>query len=357
MAARGCAALVGLVLAVLVSVPTAADGTTLGVTARLASPAFPSPVSAARGAVAWVAASGSGHRFEVIVRERGHDRALGATSAVGWIDGVKLGTGASGHPIVVYSHCPHSPFAGGTVGNAGTDGCRLWWARLSGGAAHLIAAAPPDTSIGLATDGIVVFAVQPNTARASQPVRVERAQLSGGSAHQIRVPVPDGATIDDISASGALFAFAEAPRSVASDVGLSEIWLDEGAAAPRLIAKISSDDQPIDYSEQFFDGLTVTSSSIYAFLYSQAGLQPPVSSELEQFSLPTLTTTLVPWRASGHLSGDGIVATAFDPSDNRLVVSLFSPESEFGLPSSSCSTRASSAAACPVVESGPVTFG
>jgi hypothetical protein len=345
------------VLAVLVSVATTADGAVLGIAARLASPAFPSPVSAAGGAIAWATASGSGHRFEIVVREGARDRALGATSAVGWIDGVKLGTGASGRPIVVYSHCPHSPFAGGTVGDAGTDGCRLWWARLSGGAAHLIAAAPPDTSMGVATHGAVVFAVQPNTAREAQPARVVRAQLSGGSAHQLQVPDPDGATIDDISASGAQVAFSEAPRSASSKTGLSEIWLDEGAAAPRLIAKISSDDLPIDYSEQFFDGLTVTSSSIYAFLYSQAGLQPPVSSELEQFSLPTLTTALAPWQQSGHLSGDGIEATAFDPSDNRLVVSLFSPESVFDLPSSSCSTRASSAAACPVVESGPVTFG
>ena len=40
-------------------------------------------------------------------------------------------------------------------------------------------------------------------------------------------------------------------------MGASEIWLDNGGAAPQLIAKVVSDDNPIDDSEQFFDGLTL----------------------------------------------------------------------------------------------------
>ncbi|MGA2454778.1 MAG: hypothetical protein ABSG93_14770 [Solirubrobacteraceae bacterium] len=340
------------------SIPVAAaQAEALGVAARLATPAFPSTVSAAGGVIAWASASGSGHRFEIVVRSGGHNRALSATSAVGWIDGVKLGTSASGSAIVVYSRCPHSPFASGRVGSAGTDGCRLWWARLSGGAAHEIAAAPADTSIGAATKGVVAFAVQPNTAHENQPARVETAPLSGGSAHALRVPTPDGAAIDDISASAGQVAFSEAVAPSSSNVGISEIWLDEGATAPQLIAQISSDSNPIDDSEQYFDGVTLSSGFIYAFLYSQAGIVPPVASKLEQIALPGLATSAVSWAPSGSLRNDGINATAFDPSENRLVLDLFSPESEFSSASSTCSTSASSARACPVVQSGPVSFG
>jgi hypothetical protein len=356
MAAHARAVLVGLVLAALVSVPAAASAAALGISARLASPAFPSEVSAAGGAIAWAAASGSGHRFQIVVREGARDRALRATSAMGWIDGVKLGTGASGRPIVVYSHCPHSPFAGARAGSAGTDGCRLWWARLSGGAAQLIAAAPADTSVGAAAKGVVAFAVQPNTAREHQPARIETARLSGGRAHALTVPSPDGATIDDIGSHGEQVVFAESPSSGASDTGLSEVWLDEGTAPPKLIAKVASDSNPIDDSEQFFDGVTVTSGFVYVFLYAEGGIVPPVPSQLEQIALPGLVTGVAAWAPGGALSGNGIQASAFDPSDDRLILSLFSPQSEFDLPSSSCSTRTNSAKACPVVESGAVAF-
>ncbi len=358
MADRARGALLGALLAVAVGMPVAAaHAAALGIAARLAAPAFPSSVSATGGVIAWASASGSSHRFEIVVREAGRDRALSATSAVGWIDGIKLGTGASGRSVVVYSHCPHSPYANAKAGSAGTDGCRLWWARLSGGAAHLLAAAPADTSVGVATHGEVVFAVQPNTGRERQPASVERAQLTGGSATALRVPSPDGATIDDISANGEQVAFSEAPSSGASSTGVSEIWLDDGSAAPELIARVSSDDNPIDDSEQFFDGLTVTPEFVYAFMYSQSGIVPPVASELERISLPGLATALAPFEPIGSLSSDGIDATAFDPSDNRLVLSLFSPLSDFSTPSGACSTRASSSTACPVVQSGTVAFG
>ncbi len=358
MVLRARAAFVGVVLAVAAGVPAAvAQGAALGVAERLATPAFPSAVSAARGVIAWAAASGSGHRFEIVVREAGRDHALSSTSAAGWIDAIKLGTGASGRPIVVYSRCPYSPFASGSAGHAGTDGCRLWWARLSGGAAQLIAAAPADTSIGVATHGVVVFAVQHSTAREMQPVRIERAQLTGKSAVALRVPTPDGATIDDMSANGEQVAFSESPDEGVSQTGLSEVWLDEGTAAPKMIAKVSSDANSIDDSEQFFDGLTVTGEFVYAFLYSQSGIVPPVASQLERIALPGLETALAPWEPAGSLSSDGIEATAFDPSDNRLVLSLFSPQSEFSRPSDTCSTRPSSSSACPVVQSGTVAFG
>ncbi len=349
----------GLVLALmLLSLsPAGAQAASVGLSARLAAPTFPSSVSAAGGVVAWASASGSGHRFEIVVRSGGRDRALTATSAVGWIDGVKLGTGAGGETIVVYSRCPHSPFAGGSVGAAGTDGCRLWWARLSGGRAREIAAAPPDTSIGAASDGLLVFAVQPNTAREREPARVETASLSSRTAHALTVPTPDGAAIDDVSASGGQVVFSEAVAPSRADVGVSEIWLDEGAAAPRLIAKVSSDANPIDESEQYFDSVTLSGDFVYAFLYSQAGFVPPLPSQLEQIALPGLASSVVTWAPNAALREDGIDATAFDPSDDLLTLDLFSPQSDFSSASASCSTNAHSMRACPVVQSGPVSFG
>jgi hypothetical protein len=351
-------AVVGVLLTVSVTVPAAvAAAGTLGVAARLATPGFPSSVSAMGGIIAWAATSGAGHRFEIVVRRGTHDHALAATSAVGWIDGIKLGTDSRGRPIVVYSRCPHSPFASASAGSAGTDGCRLWWAPTSGGSAHRIDAAPADTSVGVAQHGAVVFAVQPNTAHESQPARIETARLTGTSAHALQLPTPNGATIDDISANGAQVAFSEAPRSSNSSMGLSEIWLDNGAAAPQLIAKVVSDGVPIDNSEQFFEGLTLTSGFVYAFLYSQSGIVPPVASQLEQISLPGLATTVAPLPSSASPSSDGVNATAFDPSSGRLVLDLFSLQLEFSSVSASCSTHAASAKACPVVETGPVTFG
>ena len=351
-------AAVGALLAVAATVPAAAaPAGALGAVADLATPAFPSSVSAVGGVIAWAAESGPGHRFEIVLRHGGHDHALSATSAVGWIDGVKLGTDSGGHSIVVYSRCPHSPYANGTAGNAGTDGCRLWWAPTSGGGAHEIHAAPADTSIGVAEHGVVFFAVQPNTAREHQPARVESARLTGTSTHALQVPTPNGAALDDISADGTQVAFSESPRSPEERMGVSEIWLDNGTAAPQLIAKVVADDVPIDDSAQYFDGLTLTSGFVYAFLYAQSGIYPPVPSQLEQISLPGLATTAAPWAPAGALSADGIGATAFDPSDNRLILDLFSPQSDFETASASCSTHAGSSKACPVVETGPVTFG
>ncbi len=323
----------------------------------LATPAFPSSVSAVGGVIAWAAESGPGHRFEIVVREGGHNHALRATSAVGWIDGVKLGTDSGGHAIVVYSRCPHSPFASSSAGSAGTDGCRLWWARISGGDAHQIKAAPADTSVGVAEHGTVVFAVQHSTAHENQPARLEEARLTGTSTRALALPTPNGATIDDISASGTQVAFSEAPFAPNPRMGVSEIWLDGGNAAPRLIAKVVSDDVPIDDSEQFFEGLTLTSRAVYAFVYSQSGIYPPVASQLEQISLPGLASSAAAWEPSASLSRDGINAAAFDPSDSQLVLDLFSQEVEFSTASAACSTHAGSAKSCPVVQTGPVTFG
>jgi hypothetical protein len=351
-------AAVGLLLAAGVTVPAArAVAGTFGVAAGLATPAFPTSVSAVGGVVAWAATSGPGHRFAIVVRRGRHNHALTATSAVGWIDAVKLGTDSRGHSLVVYSRCPHSPFATANVGSAGADGCRLWWAPTSGGSAHRVNAAPVDTSVGVADHGVVVFAVQPNTAHRKQPARIETARLTGTSTHALKLPTPDGAAIDDISANGAQVAFSEAPGSSSSSMRVSEIWLDNGSAAPQLIAKVVSDGNPIDNSERYFDGLTLTSTSVYAFLYSQSGIVPPLASQLEQISLRGLATAVAPWTPSAALSSDGINATAFDPSSGRLVLDLFSPQLEFSTVSASCSTHAGSAKACPVVQTGPVTFG
>ena len=351
-------AAIGVLLAVGVTVPaTVAAAGVFGVAADLATPAFPTSVSAVGGVVAWAATSGPGHRFEIVVIRGRHYHALTATSAVGWIDGVKLGTDSRGHSLVVYSRCPHSPFATASVGSAGADGCRLWWALTSGGRAYRINAAPADTSVGVADHGVVVFAVQPNTARRNQPARLETARLTGTSTRALKLPTPDGATIDDISADGAQVAFSETPGSSKSSMGVSEIWLDNDSAAPQLIAKVVSDGNPIDDSERFFEGLTLTSTFVYTFLYSQSGIVPAVASQLEQISLPGLATTIAPWAPSAALSSDGINATAFDPSSGRLVLDLFSPKLEFSTVSASCSTHVGSAKTCPVVQTGRVTFG
>jgi hypothetical protein len=351
-------AAVGALVAVGATLPvTAAEAAAFAAAANLATPTFPSSVSAVGGVVAWAAGSGPGHRFEIVVRHGGQDHALTATSAVGWIDGVKLGTDSGGHSIVVYSRCPHSPFANANVGSAGTDGCRLWWAPTSGGHAHRISAAPADTSVGVAEHGVVVFAVQPNTARESEPARVETARLTGTSTRALRVPTPNGATIDDISANGTQVVFSEAPFAANPRMGVSQIWLDNGNAAPQSIAKVVADDVPVDDSAQFFDGLTLTNGFVYAFLYSQRGIYPPVASQLEKISLPGLATTVARWAPSTSLSADGINAAAFDPSSSRLILDLFSPQVDFSTTSASCSTHAGSAKACPVVQAGPVTFG
>jgi hypothetical protein len=351
-------AFVVVLLGASVAVPmAAAAGGSLGTATVAATPAFVSPVSAVDGALAWAAPSGTHHRFEVVVRSGGRNRPLSATSAVGWIDGVKLGTDSAGRTIVVYSHCPHSPFANATPGHAGTDGCRLWWARTNGAVAHRISAAPADTSVGVAVEGTLFFAVQPNTADASQPAQVETVALGAGTPQALTVPTPGGATIDDISAAGTAVAFSEAPVVANQRMGVSEIWLDSGSAAPLLIAKVTSDTTPVDDAAQFFDGLTLTGSNLYAFLYSQAGVYPAVASQLEQIALPGLATSTAAWTPSTALSAYEINASSFDPSSNRLALGLFSGEVNFSKASAACSTHAGSARACPVVQTGPVTFG
>ena len=332
-----------------------AQAGSLGTPTVLATPAFPSPVSAVGGIVAWAAPYGSGSRFEIVVRSSGQARALSTTSAVGWIDSVKLGTDATGHSIVVYSRCPYS-FANGTSGHAGTDSCRLWWVSTSGGGAHRINAAPPDTSIGVAVHGSVVFAVQPNTAQPNQPARIETARLTGSSAQPLAVPTPDGATIDDLSSNGTQVAFSEAPSTTTPSKGVSELWLDGGSGAPELIAKVVFDGNPIDDDEHFYDGVTLTSGFLYAFLYAQRNVYPPVASALERISLTGLPSAVSAWSPGTSLSAYGIGAAAFDPGDSQLILSLFSAQVDFSTVSAACSTHAGSAKSCPVVQTGPVTF-
>jgi len=323
----------------------------------VAAPTLPSFVSAANGLVAWSSASGSGNRYEVVIRRNGRNRPLTATSATGWIDAVKLGTDTSGQEIVVYSRCPHQPFANATAGNAGTDGCRLWWAPISGGGqAQEISAAPPDTNIGVAVDGTVVFAVAPNTGHPNQPVRLESAQLTGGTAQALTVPTPDGATINDLSANGSEVAFSELP-SPDGTKAVSEIWLESNGATPQLVAKQAFQMITDAASAHYFDGLTLTADAIYAFLVAQPDVYPPVPSQVEEISLPSLTTTAVLWIPGSSLKNYGIQVTAFDASDDHLVLSLYSVQDDLSHTSSTCATAIGSPRACPVALDGTVTFG
>jgi len=320
----------------------------------LAVASLPSPVSALDGVVAWVRASGRGHRFEIVIRRHGHDRRLRATSARGWIDGVQLGSDADGRAIVVYSRCPHKPYGSARPGHAGTDGCRLWWAPLAGTAAHMIAAAPPDSSVGTAVGGRVAFVVQANTASpGTGSVRLETAGLSGASARSLPVPHQRGASIEHISASPTQVAFVEsAEQPGAASTGLSQIWLDEGSAAPRLIASLSSDDAPTDESAQFFAGLTLSAGYVYTSIYAQPGLdqpgvEPHAVSRLERISLADGSVVESPWEPDEY--DLGVSATSYDPASNALVVSSFSRPLDFA-------GGAERRDSCPIELEEPVAF-
>jgi hypothetical protein len=320
----------------------------------LATTSVPSPVSALDGVVAWAHASGRGHRFEVVIRRRGRNHPLSATSAVGWIDGLQLGSAADGRAIVVYSHCPHKPYGSSRPGEGPTDGCRLWWAPTAGGAAHLIRAAPPDSRVGAALGGQVTFAVQASTASlGAGSVRVETAGLSSASARALPVPHLRGASIEHISVAGTQVAFIEnSEQPGAAPIGLSQIWLDEDGAAPRLIASVASDDQPIDESAEFFDGLTLSAGYAYTSLYAQPGLdqpgiQPQVSSRLERISLADLSVLEAPWEPDEY--DLGVSATAYDPASQSLIVSSFSRQIDFA-------AGVERPNSCPVEREAPVAF-
>jgi hypothetical protein len=348
----GAAIVVDVIGLSLMSATTAAYAGQAPHVSTLATTALPSPVSALGGVVAWVGSSGRGHRFEVVIRSRGHDRALRATSAVGWIDGVELGTDARGHTIVVYSRCPYKPFGISSPGRGGTDGCRLWWAPTTGGAARLIRAAPADTNVGDALAGKVTFAVQPNSAHLGA-VRVETARLSGRSARALPVPHPKGASIEHISVSGTRVAFIESSEeSAAQSRGVSQIWLDQGSAPPRLIAHVSSDDVPIDESEELFDGLTLSGDYVYTSLYAQPGLdqpgvEPHVTSRLQRISLADLSIAESAWEPDEY--DLGVNATSYDPIGKVQVVSSFSRQVNF---SAGRERRGS----CPIELETPITF-
>jgi hypothetical protein len=338
--------------------PAVASAGTLGSARVLATPTFTSPVAAAGGVIAWAASSGRGHRFEVLISRAGKTHALASTSAVGWIEGVKLGTDAHGHAIVVYSRCPHAPFGSATPGQAGTDGCLLWWAALSGGRARRIVAAPADTTVGTATAGRVVFAIQPITSRPNQPARLETTTLTGHTARSLPLSKPDGAIVTDISAAGSDVAFIEEPHSTEDRTSPSQVWLDAPGAAPRLLDQQIGDAVPVDHEEHFFDGVTLTGNAVYAFLYASPALSepphaPPTHSELVQIPLAGGTAATARW-TSTPFSSFGIQAAAFDPSDDQLVLDLFSSRLE--LASEACSSHASSARACPILTTGPVEY-
>lgn len=338
----------------MLPVAPAADASAARRLSTLAVTSLPSPVSALDGAVAWVRASGRGHRFEIVIRRHGHDRQLRATSAAGWIDGVQLGSDAGGRTIVVYSHCPHKPYGSSRPGHAGTDGCRLWWAPIAGGAAHMIRAAPPDSSVGAAIAGRVTFVVQASTASlGTGAVRIETAALSGASARSLPVPHPRGASIEHISASAAQVAFVESSEQPgAAHTGLSQIWLDEGSAAPRLIASLSSDDLPIDESAQLFDGLTLSAGYLYTSIYAQPGLdqpgvEPRVRSRLERISLADGAVAESPWEPDEY--DLGVSATSYDPASDALAVSSFSQLLDFA-------AGAERRDSCPIELEAPVAF-
>ncbi len=324
----------------------------------LARPPVPSPVSAADGVVAWAASSGGGHRFEVVVGHAGRQRRLRRTSAIGRIDALKLGTDARGRAIVVYSHCPKEI----PDSNIEGAGCRLWWAPLSGARAHLVRAAPRGTSLGAAIDGTVTF-VRPG----SNP-HLARASLTGAAAKMLPAPahLVEG-SISDISATSGGVAFLEQSMEPGSATGgLSQIWLSEGSAVPRLITEVTGDTQEIDDAYEFFVGLTLSGEFIYTFLYAAPGLSDyvpsggtPVVSGLKRITLsPPATTTAAAEDLSFAGARIGLEGLAYDPTDQTLVASLIPANTYYpgtAMPGR-CATNRSSPDACPVKSFGPVTF-
>jgi len=324
----------------------------------LARPSVPSPVSAVDGVLAWAASSGRGHRFEIVVRHAGHNRRLGATSAVGRIVELKLGTAAHGRAIVVYSHCPKK-IAGSNIEGAG---CRLWWAPLAGGAAHLVRAAPRGTALGTAVEGTVTF-VKPG-----RKFRLETASLAGSSAHALpAAPNVIEGSISDISATATGVAFLEQSEEPGSpDQGLSQVWFSEGAATPRLITQVIGDTQEIDDAYQFFVGLTLSSEFIYTFLYAAPGLiyevppgRKPVVPGLKRMTLTSPSTTT---GSSEDLPFEGarigLEWISYDPSDQTLVASLIPATTYYPGTSTPgrCATDPASENVCPVESFGPVSF-
>jgi hypothetical protein len=341
--------------------PSAADAGSLGTAQVIATPTYSTPVAFGDGVLAWATGSGRGNRFGIVLRRAGVVSRLAATSAVGWIDGVKLGTDSGGHAIVVYSRCPQARYGSNRVGHASTDGCRLWWARLSGGPARRVAAAPADTSVGTATLGKVYFAVQPNTAHngpTGQAALVETASLTGTRVHALRVPTPDGAVITDLSTNGADVAFTELPFPADEHAGASQVWLDVPSAAPRLLAQQISDQTPIDYDAVFFDGVTLTGDAAYAFLFADPNLESPVASAFERIPLaggPIATAPWTsPWPSPPSPAGDGISASAFDPGSGELALDLFGPDQQDD--PSTCTGGPADPNACPILVTGPVSF-
>jgi hypothetical protein len=312
----------------------------------LARPPVPSPVSAADGVLAWAGSSGSGHRFEVMLRHAGHNRRLRATSAVGRILHVKLGAEADGQTVVVYSHCPKGV-------------CRLWWASIAGGAAHLIRAAPRGTSLGAAAEGTVTF-VKPG-----HKPRLESVSLTGSAAHTLP-PIPNVAegSISDISATSTGVAFIVASEQ--PPMSLSQIWLSEGGGTPRLITQVSGLTQEEDNEYQFFVGLTLTNEFIYTYLLAAPGLISEVPPGIKPvvpglrritLALPSVTTD-----ASNALPFQdariGLEGVSYDPSDQMVLASPIPATTYY--PGTSmpgrCATHASSENVCPVESFGPVSF-
>ena len=340
-----------------------ARAVSLTVTGELAAPGLPSVVAASGGTQAWVVAAGPQHRFAVTIRARGHTRRLGATSAVGWIDGLKLGTDSRGRQVVVYSHCPHDLFAPEPSGRAGTDGCRLWWAPTSGGPARLIAGAPPDASVGVAARGTVTFVVQPNTAyHGIRPPRLEQVSLAGGRPRGLAEPGLSGreVEVEDIAAAGSSIAFIEdhrLPSSGETSQNVSEIWLQNPRSPARIIQSATYEQTEAANDARYYQGLTLTESAVYAFLYAEAGVYPPTASLLERVSLPGLLTSTTAWAPAPPLSSLGINGEAFDPSDDELTLATFSWLLDYESPHvEPCSHTAVSARACPVVQTAPAAF-
>ena len=107
------AGLLTALLGAALALAPAAQAEGLGSASVLANPALPQPGLCGRRPGGLVAASGGGDRFEVVLGRGGRVHALGATSAVGCDRRGELGTEAHRNPIVVYSRCPHAPFAAG----------------------------------------------------------------------------------------------------------------------------------------------------------------------------------------------------------------------------------------------------
>ena len=216
-------------------------------------------------------------RFAIVIRSRGAEHGWGKDigrrldrrdQAREAIPGVRA--------IVVYSRCPHSPFAGGRPGQAGTDGCRLWWAPLSGGCPTGSRRLHPTRPSGRRATGRggLRGAAQHRPRTAGRPARALDAHRS----RQRDPPSPQrpGRRSPTWRRRGPGRSRSSSSRTPPNRARQPPRCGWRARAQRRRCSRSRSPTRCRSTdSARFFDGLALTSTDAYAFLYANRGVFPP----------------------------------------------------------------------------------